>query len=121
MTSIGHDPSCEHPAVAASSVGPRALERAAALFRAAGDTERLRLLERLAHGEACVTELAALTQAGLSTISQRLRLLRSEGLVRRRRDGKHIYYALMDEHVSHLIASALSHAAHPPLSEEGEP
>jgi DNA-binding transcriptional ArsR family regulator len=96
-----------------SRYNARAFDRAAALFRAAGDVERLRLLERLAEGEWCVSELAATSDDGLSTVSQRLRLLRQEGLVRRRRDGKHVYYSLADRHVAELIASALEHANEP--------
>jgi ArsR family transcriptional regulator, lead/cadmium/zinc/bismuth-responsive transcriptional repressor len=90
---------------------PIVVERAAALFRALGDSARLSLLERLASGEFCVTELAEATGEGLSTISQRLRTLRSERLLRRRRVGKHVYYTLADHHVVALIQSALAHAA----------
>lgn len=90
---------------------PLVVERAAALFRALGDSARLSLLERLAGGEYCVTELADATGEGLSTISQRLRTLRSERLLRRRRRGKHVYYTLSDHHVADLIHSALAHAA----------
>jgi DNA-binding transcriptional ArsR family regulator len=91
-----------------------AFERAAAIFRAAGDVARLRLLERLGEGECCVTELAAEAAEPLSTVSQRLRVLRAEGLVSRRREGKHIYYALADQHVAELIDNALAHAHEPP-------
>ena len=49
----------------------------------------------------------------ISTISQRLRVLRNEGLVSRRRQGKHIVYGLADQHVVELIANALAHAAEP--------
>jgi len=90
---------------------PIVVERAAALFRALGDSARLSLLERLAGGEFCVTELAEATGEGLSTISQRLRTLRSERLLKRRRVGKHVYYTLADQHVVDLIQSALAHAA----------
>lgn len=104
-----HEPHAQRlpPAVSA----PLVVERAAALFRALGDSARLALLERLAHGEYCVTELAEATGEGLSTISQRLRTLRSERLLRRRRVGKHVYYSLADEHVVALISSAIAHAA----------
>ncbi len=87
-----------------------ALARAAGLFRAVGDEQRLRLLERLAEREWCVTELAAAEKEGLSTISQRLKILRAEGLVSRRREGKHIYYAIADQHVAQLVSTALAHA-----------
>jgi ArsR family transcriptional regulator, lead/cadmium/zinc/bismuth-responsive transcriptional repressor len=86
------------------------VERAAAIFRAAGDPGRLWLLERLQAGERCVTDLAEEAGDALSTVSQRLRTLRNEGLVRRRRDGKHFYYALMDDHIAELVRSAVDHA-----------
>jgi ArsR family transcriptional regulator len=93
-----------------TKVPPDALERAAAFFRAAGDAARLRLLYRLSEGERRVTDLAAESDEGISTVSQRLRLLRAEGLLARRREGKNIYYTLADEHVADLIRAALEHA-----------
>jgi ArsR family transcriptional regulator, lead/cadmium/zinc/bismuth-responsive transcriptional repressor len=94
------------------------LERAAAIFRAAGDLSRLRLLQRLSEGEWCVTELAEAAGVGLSTVSQQLRLLRAERIVSRRRAGKHIFYSLADAHVSDLIESAIEHAAEPHAHEK---
>lgn len=86
------------------------LEPAAQLFRALGDAPRLQLLQLLRDGERCVTELVEAVGEKFSTVSQRLRVLRSEGLVLRRRKGTHIYYALADRHVADLIANALAHA-----------
>jgi DNA-binding transcriptional ArsR family regulator len=107
--------SCEHDAVPSVVMAPPAvIERAAALLKAVSDPGRLRLLERLARaGEQCVSVLADGEQ--LSATSHRLRLLRAEHLVARRREGKHVYYSLRDTHVSALIFAALEHAA-----EEGE-
>jgi DNA-binding transcriptional ArsR family regulator len=104
-----HDPHSRR--VPAQVASPLVVERAAALFRALGDSARLSLLERLATGEYCVTELADATGEGLSTISQRLRTLRGERLLKRRRAGKHVYYTLADQHVADLIRSAIEHAA----------
>lgn len=114
-TVAASEPACAHEphelrSPPAEASPPLVVERAAALFRALGDTARLSLLERLASGEYCVTELAEATGEGLSTISQRLRTLRSERLLRRRRVGKHVYYTLADHHVVDLIRSALEHA-----------
>jgi DNA-binding transcriptional ArsR family regulator len=92
-------------------VPDHAFARAAEIFRVASDEARLRLLERLAEGEWCVSELAEAAGAGLSTVSQQLRLLRSAYLVTRRHSGKHVFYALADEHVADLIHAALDHAA----------
>ncbi|MGH7436208.1 MAG: ArsR/SmtB family transcription factor [Polyangiaceae bacterium] len=100
-----------HRVERAATVSDEAFERAAGLFRAAGDVSRLKLLERLSDGEWCVTELAEAAGSGLSTVSQQLRLLRAERIVRRRREGKHIYYSLSDRHMSELVKSALEHAA----------
>ena len=90
-----------------------ALDRAARLLRAMGDQERLGLLFRLSEGAACVTELAEAEGETLATISQRLRVLRSEDLVKRHREGKHIRYALADDHVRELIAVVFAHAREP--------
>ena len=91
-----------------TKVSDDTLEKAARIFRALGDPSRLRLLTILSEGNACVSELASTDQ--LSTVSQRLRTLRSENLVSRKRQGKHIIYGLADEHVLEMIVNALSHA-----------
>jgi DNA-binding transcriptional ArsR family regulator len=89
---------------------PDALERAAQIFRAMGDGARLRILDLLKQRERCVTEIVAAVGEKFTTVSQRLKLLRGEGLIVRRRDGNHIYYALADRHVVDLILNALAHA-----------
>ncbi|MDP3275095.1 MAG: metalloregulator ArsR/SmtB family transcription factor [Deltaproteobacteria bacterium] len=103
---------------ALGSVGEVALQRAAGVFRAAGDPARLRVLELLSHGELCVTDVAAVSGEELSTVSQRLRVLRAERLVRRRRDGKHIYYALADAHIASLLHAVLEHVCEHDDSED---
>lgn len=90
----------------------RARERAVRLFKALGDEARLRTLEMLVNREACVSEIAEASNEQISTVSHRLKLLRAEGLVNRRREGRHIYYSLADEHVMELIHNAFEHAAH---------
>lgn len=87
------------------------LEDASAMFRALGDPSRLRLLARLGSGEICVTELAALENEKLTTVSARLKTLHAVRLVKRWREAKHIFYALSDTHILHLVRSAMEHAA----------
>lgn len=91
----------------------QSIERAANLFRALGEPSRLRLLSRLIDGSRCVGELAEAENEGMSTISQRLRVLRAENIVVRRRKGKHILYGLVDRHVTNLVLNALAHADEP--------
>ncbi|MCE2810318.1 MAG: metalloregulator ArsR/SmtB family transcription factor [Planctomycetaceae bacterium] len=86
-------------------------QHAAAIFRALGDPSRLQLLALLAKREMCVTELTERLQDNLPAISQRLKLLRSERLVKTRREGKHIYYSLADNHIALLIENGLAHGS----------
>ena len=76
-----------------------------------GDAPRLRILDLLKNGELCVTEIVDAVKEKFSTVSQRLRILRTEGLLIRRRDGNHLIYALADQHVADLIQNALAHAS----------
>ncbi len=85
----------------------------AGIFRALGDPSRLRLLHILHGGERCVKDLACQLGITPSAVSHQLRLLRGLRLVRYRRDGKHIYYALDDDHVHSLIREGLDHVRHP--------
>jgi ArsR family transcriptional regulator, lead/cadmium/zinc/bismuth-responsive transcriptional repressor len=103
-----------HKKVLRPQVSQSALDQAERLFKALGDVPRLRLLAVLAQGEACVTELADVDQDGLSTVSQRLRVLHQANLVARRREGKHILYRLADQHIADLIFNALAHASEGP-------
>ncbi|MEM9782663.1 MAG: helix-turn-helix domain-containing protein [Pseudomonadota bacterium] len=108
-------PDCEqgaHPKRPAFDAPPAALlQSAASMLRAAGDVARLRLLLRLAEGERCVSELAEGEGEKLATISARLKLLHTARLVTRRREAKHVHYALADDHVARLVRDILDHAA----------
>jgi DNA-binding transcriptional ArsR family regulator len=83
-------------------------------FRALGDATRVRILHALAHGEICVCDLAASMAVSESAVSHQLRLLRSLRLVKSRRDGRHIYYTLADQHIVRLFAQGLEHVQEGP-------
>lgn len=106
------DPHCHHdgPPHEHQFAPAEVLDRASRLLRAAGDPGRLRLLEILDRGEHCVSELTSESGSSMSAVSQRLRILRSEGLVTRHRSGKHQNYRLADDHVRGLLRVALAHA-----------
>jgi DNA-binding transcriptional ArsR family regulator len=63
-------------------------------FSALADGTRRAIVERLAEGEACVTELAAPFRMSLPAVSKHLRVLEEAGLVRRRREGRSHYLSL---------------------------
>lgn len=67
------------------------------------DEPRVRTLRLLVAGERCVTGIAEATGERVSAVSSRLRWLRIEGLVTRRREGRHVYYAIADPRTSALL------------------
>ncbi|WP_376794121.1 ArsR/SmtB family transcription factor [Thermogemmatispora sp.] len=75
------------------------LELIAARFRLLGEPLRLKLLGALTGGERSVGELVALTGASQPNVSKHLAALMQGGLVRRRKAGTSIYYALADPSV----------------------
>jgi DNA-binding transcriptional ArsR family regulator len=73
-----------------------AAEEAAALLRTLGNSDRLLLMCELSQGELCVTDLAERTGIVQPTLSQQLGVLRGQRLVDTRRDGKQVYYSVVD-------------------------
>ena len=78
-------------------------------FKAFSDGTRLRILHALSINELCVGELCALTGASQSAVSNHLRVLYRERIVRSQRRGKHVYYSLDDWHINAIIAMAMEH------------
>lgn len=85
------------------------LSQLAELFRLYADPTRLRILDALGTGELCVCDLAAVLGMTQSAISHQLATLRHTRLVRTRKDGKVVYYALDDGHVSEIVELARTH------------
>ncbi len=82
------------------------------LFKVFADTTRIRIIAALLDGEMCVYHLAEFLEMGQSAISHQLRILRSAGLVRPRREGKTIFYSLDDEHIELIYNMGLAHIKH---------
>ena len=78
-------------------------------FKVLGDATRVRLLDALSASELCVCDMARLLGLTESAVSHQLRLLRSLRLVRPRRVGRMVFYALDDEHIVGLFAQGLNH------------
>ena len=81
----------------------------AELFKVFGDSTRMRILYRLFSGEYGVNELAVSLNVTQSAVSHQLKLLKQARLVRARREGKSMIYALADEHVRTMIDQGLEH------------
>ncbi|MGH8973879.1 MAG: ArsR/SmtB family transcription factor [Acidimicrobiia bacterium] len=94
-------------------IGLPEAERLANLFRLLGDRSRTRILFALAEaGELCVCDIAAAVSVPETSVSQALRLLRTAGVVRSRRDGRMVWYRLDDDHVRLLLDLSREHLRH---------
>ena len=81
-------------------------------FKALGDPTRLRILALLSSGEKCVNDLADHLDVSQSAVSHQLRLLRSLDIVRYRKEGREVFYALADDHVTEVLSRTLEHILH---------
>ena len=81
----------------------------AELFKVFGDSTRIRILFVLFEAEVCVCDLANVLNMTQSAISHQLKILKQNKLVKSRREGKSIFYALADEHVRSIIAMGREH------------
>ncbi|OWW18660.1 ArsR/SmtB family transcription factor [Noviherbaspirillum denitrificans] len=80
-----------------------AAKDATAVLRTLANEDRLLLLCQLGQGEKSVGELESLLDIRQPTLSQQLGVLRTEGLVNTRRDGKRIFYSVADPKVLALL------------------
>ncbi|MCC8111912.1 MAG: metalloregulator ArsR/SmtB family transcription factor [Ruminococcus sp.] len=85
------------------------LENVAELFKIFGDLTRVRIIFVLFQQEECVMGIARKLDMSPSAISHQLRILKQSRLVTSRRDGKTIYYALADAHISSIFGQAMEH------------
>ena len=81
----------------------------AELFKVFGDSTRIRILYALFESELCVNDIAQLLNLGQSAVSHQLKILKDAKLVRFRREGKIIFYALDDEHVRNMLSMGIEH------------
>ena len=77
--------------------------KASQFLKAISHEGRLMILCHLASGEKSVTELEELLEIRQTAVSQQLSRLRLEGLVTPRRDGKTVYYSLIDNRPRQVI------------------
>lgn len=81
----------------------------AELFKVFGDSTRIRMLFVLFEAEVCVCDLAEVLHMTQSAVSHQLKILKQAKLVRARREGKSVFYALADDHVRTIIAQGREH------------
>ena len=79
------------------------------LFMVLGDATRIRILCVLYNGELCVNDIADALGMTTSAISHQLRTLKQSRLVKFRREGKTIFYALDDDHIFSILRQGMEH------------
>jgi len=85
------------------------LEELAELYKVFGDSTRVKILTALTQSEMCVSEISEFLEITQSAVSHQLRVLKTSGLVKIKRNGKNIYYSLADEHVGTIIDCGMEH------------
>jgi len=83
------------------------------IFRLLGDATRLRVVLTCLAGPTAVGDIAGKLDLSSSLVSHHLRLLRAARLVRAERQGKQVFYAAADQHISGVLADMLDHLAEP--------
>ncbi len=78
-------------------------------FKMFGDTTRIKILHALFVSEMCVCDLAELLNVSQSAVSHQLKTLRQENLVSFRKEGKTVFYSLIDEHVKQIVDLGIQH------------
>ena len=85
------------------------MEEISELFKAFADPTRVHILMLLQQQELCVGELTEAVGLTQSAVSHQLRILKQLHLVKFRRDGKNLWYALADDHVRTILQMGLEH------------
>lgn len=107
MTDLGYDPIPE--TAQRDLLDDDIAIQVAELFRAMGDPNRMRIISLLLNHELCVHQIAATLDMSQSAVSHQMRALRQMHLVRGRKDGRHVYYTLVDDHVRQLFDTGVEH------------
>ncbi|MBQ7100005.1 MAG: winged helix-turn-helix transcriptional regulator [Clostridia bacterium] len=84
----------------------------AGFYKILGDATRCKIIFALLKSEMCVCDLANVLSMTKSAVSHQLGKMKSNGVVRCRRDGKEVYYSLDDGHVAEILTVTAEHIGH---------
>lgn len=90
-----------------------AVAELADLFRLLGDTTRLRIVLACLEMPIAVNDIASKLDLSSSLVSHHLRLLRAARIVKADRQGRQVFYASADQHISGVLTDMLEHIAEP--------
>lgn len=81
----------------------------ARFFQVLADPTRVRIVKALADTEWCVTDLTLALGMDQPAVSHQLKYLREQRLVKWSKRGRHVYYALCDDHLRDILNSSMAH------------
>ena len=81
----------------------KSLRELADFFSMFSDPTRLKIISALSMSEMCVSDIANVLKLNQTTVSHQLKTLKSLGMVKYRRDGKIIYYSLIDKLINDCL------------------
>ncbi len=81
-------------------------------FKTFSEPIRIKIVLAMLHNEICVKDLAQLLKVSQPRISNQLKLLKLNHVVKIRRDKNNIYYSLDDEHIHDILNIGLHHLNH---------
>lgn len=79
------------------------------LFKVFGDSTRMKIILALKEEELCVCDIASVISSSVSAVSHQLRILKQAKLVKYKKVGKVVYYALDDHHIYEIIEKGCEH------------
>jgi len=81
-------------------------DKLANIFKIMGDKTRTKILFALSEADLCVCDIATVINMSVSSVSHHLRYLRALELVKFKKEGKMVYYSIIDKHVSSFLKQA---------------
>ena len=86
------------------------VEEASTIFAMLGEPNRMKIILALMEGELCVYHICEITGGKQSAVSQHLRKLKDNHIVKSRKEGNQVLYSICDEHIYTIVQTALEHS-----------
>ena len=96
-------------AAKAHRMGEEELQIMCSIFKVISEPSRMKIILALTEGELCVYHIVEAVGGTQSAVSHQLRILKDNRVIRARRDGKNIVYAIADEHILNIIQMSRKH------------
>lgn len=81
-------------------------------YKNLSDFSRVKIITSLLKGDKCVQDIAKDVDMSQTAVSYQLRILRHARLVKSKRDGKMVFYSIVDEHVAQILEITIEHLEH---------